>query len=203
MHYAGAAVAVLASLVCPRRRARAAPGSHAIWPTASRPGRTIPRGSLSPGTDAEVQTLAIRYGARIRKSVRGGAVLEVTGGQLVALSEDPDVAHLSGDVPVQRMMAVTNEATGASQVWRRAGLAPGLHGPRASASRSSTPASRRTGRSAGAIVAQRGLHRPPRAGPRPVRARHARRGHHRRPRRRRLRGHRARRPHRQPAGARP
>ena len=75
------------------------------------------------GTDAEVQALAIRYGARIRKSVLGGAVLEVTGGQLVALSEDPDVAHLSGDVPVQRMMAVTNTATGASQVWHR-GVGP-------------------------------------------------------------------------------
>src|SRR6185436_5090577 len=37
------------------------------------------------GTDAEVKTLAIRYGARILKSVSGGAVLEVTGGQLVAL----------------------------------------------------------------------------------------------------------------------
>jgi serine protease AprX len=69
------------------------------------------------GTAADVQLLAARYGARVTKSVRGGAVLEVTGGQLVALSEDPDVDHLSGDVPVQRMMAVTTEATGATQVW--------------------------------------------------------------------------------------
>ncbi len=79
------------------------------------------------GTDAEVKTLAIRYGARIMKNVTGGAVLEVTGGQLVALSEDQDVAHLSGDVPVRRMMAVTNEATGASQVWG-GGLSQGFTG---------------------------------------------------------------------------
>src|SRR6188768_3864041 len=32
------------------------------------------------GTDAEVDALAVRYGARRTKSVRGGAVLEVTGG---------------------------------------------------------------------------------------------------------------------------
>ena len=81
------------------------------------------------GTDAEVKTLAARYGARIQKSMRGGAVLEVTGGQLIALSEDPDVAHLSGDVRVQRMMAVTNEATGATQVWGRGlGLGQGFTG---------------------------------------------------------------------------
>src|SRR4249920_2909478 len=32
------------------------------------------------GTDADVQALATRYGAVVKKSVRGGAVLEVTGG---------------------------------------------------------------------------------------------------------------------------
>src|SRR6476620_833618 len=77
------------------------------------------------GSESAVQTLAVRYGARLKKTVRGGGVLEVTGGQLAALSADPDVDHLSGDVRVQRMMAVTTEATGARQVW--AGVA-GLGG---------------------------------------------------------------------------
>ena len=77
------------------------------------------------GSDAEVQALALRYGARVKKPLRGGAVLEVTGGQLVALSADPDVAHLSADARVQRMMAVTTESTGATQVW--SGIA-GLRG---------------------------------------------------------------------------
>src|SRR5688572_26599776 len=76
------------------------------------------------GTDAEVETLAARYGATIKRRIKGGAVLDLTGGQLVAMSEDPDVEHLSGDVPVRRMMAVTSVSTGADQVWSGvAGLA--------------------------------------------------------------------------------
>ena len=68
------------------------------------------------GTDAEVRTLATRYGAVLKKSLRGGAVLELTGGQLEALSDDPSVDHLSGDARVRRF-SVTNAATGATQVW--------------------------------------------------------------------------------------
>lgn len=69
------------------------------------------------GTPEVVGALATRYGARLVKGVHGGAVLEVTTGQLAALSRDADVDHASGDVPVRRAMAVTTEATGAAQVW--------------------------------------------------------------------------------------
>ena len=57
-----------------------------------------------------------RKSATVKKVLRHGAVLEVTGGQLDALSQDPDVAHLSGDVAVSRM-SVTAQAIGADQVW--------------------------------------------------------------------------------------
>src|SRR6185436_13746868 len=63
-----------------------------------------PASVIVSGSDRDVQTLATRYGARVRKSLRGGAVLDLTGGQLVALSQDPDVAHLSGDARVRRVM---------------------------------------------------------------------------------------------------
>ena len=79
-------------------------------------GTDAPASVIVSGTDAEIRALAARYGARIKKAVRGGAVLDVTGGQLVAISQDPDVPHLAGDVPVYRM-SVTEEATGADQVW--------------------------------------------------------------------------------------
>ena len=75
--------------------------------------------------DAALDQLALRYGARLKRRIRGGAVFEVTGGQLEAISQDADVAHVAGDVPVQRM-GVTTEATGADQVWK--GLAPGIRG---------------------------------------------------------------------------
>ena len=75
-------------------------------------GTTDTSSVIVMGSDAEVQALVARYGARLKKAVRGGAVLEVTGAQLSALSEDPAVTHLSGDAQVQRMMAVTTESTG-------------------------------------------------------------------------------------------
>ena len=72
------------------------------------------------GSDEQLQTLATRYGARIKKRLRNAAVLEVTGGQLRDLSEDADVASVSGDLPVRTMATVTAEAIGADQVWEGA-----------------------------------------------------------------------------------
>ena len=67
-----------------------------------------------------------RHGARVAKRLRGAAVLEVPGAALDAMAQDPSVSHLSGDVPVRRLMAVTTEAIGADQVWR--GALAGLEG---------------------------------------------------------------------------
>ena len=53
-------------------------------------GREEPTSVIVSGTPDLVQALVARYGARLKKSLRGGAVLEVTGGQLTALSQDPD-----------------------------------------------------------------------------------------------------------------
>ena len=64
-----------------------------------------------------IDQIALRYGARVTKRVHGGAVLAVTGGQLEGLAQDPDVAHLAGDVPVFRMAAELTGATGADQAW--------------------------------------------------------------------------------------
>lgn len=69
------------------------------------------------GTPEQLRALAERHGARVTKSLHEGAVLQVPASELGSFSEDPDVDHASGDVPVQRAMAVTTEATGATQVW--------------------------------------------------------------------------------------
>ena len=69
------------------------------------------------GDDARIARLAARHGARIAKRLDGAAVLEVAERTLDALSEDAEVAHLSGDVPVRRLMAVTTAAIGADQAW--------------------------------------------------------------------------------------
>ena len=78
-------------------------------------------------SDAKIETLATRYGAHVKKRLRGCAVLEVTGGQLDALSQDADVDQLSGDAPVFRM-SVTTEAIGADQVWAGAAGIAGFTG---------------------------------------------------------------------------
>ena len=78
------------------------------------------------GTDDEVQTIATRYGARVKKRLQGRVVLEVTAGQLQDLSQDSDVAAVSGDVPVRAMASVSAEAIGADQVWE--GVSRGMRG---------------------------------------------------------------------------
>ena len=85
-----------------------------------------PTDVIVAGSDEQIEALATRYGARVKKRLRNAAVLEVTGGQLRDLSEDADVASLSGDVPVRTMATVTAEAIGADQVW--AGAFEGLRG---------------------------------------------------------------------------
>jgi serine protease AprX len=69
------------------------------------------------GSREQIDTLATRYGVRVHKTLRNGAVLEVSGGQLDALTQDPEVESVSSDAPVRRMMAVTTSAIGADQVW--------------------------------------------------------------------------------------
>ena len=85
-----------------------------------------PTDVIVAGSDEQVQALATRYGARVKKRLRNAAVLEVSGGQLRDLSEDAEVASVSGDVPVRTMSTVTAEAIGADQVW--AGAFEGLRG---------------------------------------------------------------------------
>ena len=46
-----------------------------------------------------------------------GAVLELTGEGLDSVSQDPEVDHLSEDMPVQRTMSLTTTSTGADQIW--------------------------------------------------------------------------------------
>src|SRR5690349_726819 len=75
-----------------------------------------------------IDGIAARSGARIKRRLRDGAVLEATGAQLDALTRDEAVAHVAGDVPVTRMMAVTTTSTGADQVWSSVSGSRGLTG---------------------------------------------------------------------------
>ena len=80
-------------------------------------GVEAPTDVIVAGSCEQMEALATRYGARIKKCLRNAAVLEVSGGQLRDLSQDAEVANLSGDVPVRPMDDdVTAETIGADQV---------------------------------------------------------------------------------------
>jgi serine protease AprX len=57
----------------------------------------------------------------LRRQVQGAVAMEVSDEQLAALSRNPALAHISGDLRVFGDMAVTNKVTGASSVWQGTG----------------------------------------------------------------------------------
>ena len=69
------------------------------------------------GDREQVESLASRYNLEVKRHLRRGGVLVVTGGQLDALARDPDVSHLSADSVVRPTMATTHLAIGADQIW--------------------------------------------------------------------------------------
>src|SRR5712691_2047791 len=69
------------------------------------------------GSPDTVKRIAARHGLRILRMLEHEAVLEANGAEIDALSLDSEVEHLSGDLPVQSFMSVTNKATAADQVW--------------------------------------------------------------------------------------
>ncbi|HXE80738.1 MAG TPA: hypothetical protein VNK41_08320, partial [Vicinamibacterales bacterium] len=68
-------------------------------------------------SDAAVEDAVAKYGVRVKKKLRKGAVVEATAEALEAMSRDGSFGHLSGDTYVRSMMAVAAEAIGADQAW--------------------------------------------------------------------------------------
>jgi serine protease AprX len=79
------------------------------------------------GTKAEVAALAARYNLRVKKSLKSGAVFQVTAGQLDALEQDGDIDHLSGDARI-RASDVAIQTIGADQVWAGSDTRPSIIG---------------------------------------------------------------------------
>ena len=126
-----AAAAVVAAVVAARRAGSAQPGHRARLSRdlAERIEQRVEASTdvIVSASDGGIDRLVARYGARLKKRIHGGAVLEATGGQIDAMSQDPDVDHMAGDATVYRMMAVTTQATGADQVWAGLDGAARLH----------------------------------------------------------------------------
>jgi len=70
--------------------------------------------------------LRARHARGLRRLLAGAAVLEVGDAELAELQRDSSIAHISGDLPVNAGMAVTNKVTAAETVWQ--GTSGGLLG---------------------------------------------------------------------------
>ena len=111
------------------RRPRAA--CHATSVEGLSAGKASGFRVILQGSAATVDDAVQRYGVRVTKQLKTGAVIEVTREALEAMSADPAIGHLAGDTLVKSMMAVSTQAMGADQAW--AGLLPGVpagDGPR-------------------------------------------------------------------------
>jgi len=77
---------------------------------------------------ATIDAVAARHGAVVKRRLATGAVLSVPEGQLSSLTSDASVDHLSGDLMVRSMMAVTDQSIAADQAWAGAFSASGVTG---------------------------------------------------------------------------
>ena len=123
---AAGALALVAATVPAEAGQRRARLSRDLRDRLSAPGRGFDRHHRDR-SDEQLQILATRYGARIKKRLRNAAVLEVTGGQLAQLEPGRRrVERLGRSSRCARWRRLTAEAIGADQVW--AGAVEGMRG---------------------------------------------------------------------------
>ena len=72
---------------------------------------------IAVGDPNRTRNAGRRVGARERRSLMQGVALEVSRAQLQQLVDEGEVQHFSPDLPVVTTMDVTNQSTGADQVW--------------------------------------------------------------------------------------
>ena len=77
---------------------------------------------------ATIDAVAARHGAVVKRRLATGAVLSVPEGKLSSLTSDASVDHLSGDLMVRSMMAVTDQSIAADQAWAGGFSASGVTG---------------------------------------------------------------------------
>ena len=85
------------------------------------------------GNDRDLDLLGWRHRLQVVKRMRGAAVVLANSAELIDLSSDEVVDHLSGDLPVHGLTAVANAATAADQTRAGNGLPgslgiPGVNG---------------------------------------------------------------------------
>jgi serine protease AprX len=72
---------------------------------------------IAVGDPTRTRSAGRRVGARERRTLTQGVALEVSRDQLQQLIDEGEVLHFSPDLPVVTTMDVTNQSTGADQVW--------------------------------------------------------------------------------------
>jgi serine protease AprX len=113
--FGAAVITLLAGLAASVSGQRGPTLSHDLTahPAGHRGHRIIVQ--ADPGS---IATLRGRGLGVLRRQVQGAVAMEVSDAQLDALSRNPSIAHISGDLRVFSDMAVTNKVTGATSVWQ-------------------------------------------------------------------------------------
>jgi serine protease AprX len=78
------------------------------------------------GAEPALGSLRSRLRGLLRRDLGSGLALDLSPDELERLSKDSSVAHISGDLPVDADMAITNRVTRASEMWE--GTSGGLLG---------------------------------------------------------------------------
>jgi serine protease AprX len=81
---------------------------------------------IARGSEQDIREVATRHGVHLVRVLHGEAVLEANAAQIAALSAEPSIEHLSGDMAVADFMTVSTKTTLADKV--RSGQNSGLLG---------------------------------------------------------------------------
>jgi serine protease AprX len=108
-------VCLTSSWPVPTQAQRGGPTLSSDLVRSHKPGERIR--VIVQGTDPALSSLRGRLRAGVRRELGEGLALDLSAAEFEKLSKDPSVAHISGDVPVQADMVITNKVTRASELW--------------------------------------------------------------------------------------
>jgi serine protease AprX len=92
--------------------------------------RTIARTRvIVHGTERDIDVMASRHRLQVVKRMHGAAVVLANSAELIELSRDGAIDHLSGDLPVHGSTAISDASTAADQTRAGNALLTGLLGP--------------------------------------------------------------------------
>src|SRR5688500_9897543 len=80
----------------------------------------VPAGGVDvivSGSSSRIQQIATRHGARVKKALKTGAVLNLSARTLSSIASDHEVPSISSDALMRSQLSIATESTGAAAAW--------------------------------------------------------------------------------------